>query len=201
MMLDVRRCCMRTGITFDVTAADRVRLETIVAAGISPQKHVWRAKIILMSGDGLGTVAIMEATGKSKTCIWRWQERFRSEGVDGLLRDKSRPPGIAPLDGDLVERVVALTLEPPRQEATHWTVRAMAKAVGIAASSVVKIWHEHGLAPHRWRSFKLSNDKAFAEKLNDVVGLYVCRLPMPSSCLSMKRARSRRSTERSRDCR
>src|SRR3546814_2373233 len=56
---------------------------------------------------------------------------------------------------------------------SHWTVRAMAKAVGIAASSVVKIWHDHGLAPHRWRSFKLSNDKAFAEKLHDVVGLYV----------------------------
>lgn len=164
---------MRTGIIFDVTAADRVRLETIVAAGSSAQKHVWRAKIILMGDDGLGTVAIMEATGKSKPCVWRWQERFMSEGVDGLLRDKSRPPGIAPLDAELVERVVALTLEPPRQEATHWTVRAMAKAVGIAASSVVKIWHERGLAPHRWRSFKLSNDKAFAEKLHDVVGLYV----------------------------
>src|SRR3546814_337247 len=69
--------------------------------------------------------------------------------------------------------VVKLTLETPSHEATHWTVRAMAKAVGIAASSVVKIWHDHGLAPHRWRSFKLSNDKAFAEKLHDVVGLYV----------------------------
>lgn len=145
----------------------------IIAAPTSPQKHVWRAKIILMSGEGLGTVAIMEATGKSKPCVWRWQERFMSEGVDGLLRDKSRPPGIAPLDVELVERVVALTLETPREEATHWTVRAMAKAVGIAASSVVKVWHEHGLAPHRWRSFKLSNDKAFAEKLHDVVGLYV----------------------------
>ena len=96
-----------------------------------------------------------------------------TEGVDGLLHDKSRPPGIAPLDIELVERVVALTLETPQEEATHWTVRAMAKAVGVAASSVVKIWHEHGLAPHRWRSFKLSNDKAFAEKLHDVVGLYV----------------------------
>lgn len=164
---------MRTGITFDVTPADRVRLEAIVAAGSSPQKHVWRARIVLMSGDGFGTVAIMEETGKSKTCVWRWQERFMSEGVDGLLRDKSRPPGIAPLGDELVEKVVALTLEPPQQEATHWTVRAMAKTVGIAASSVVKIWHEHGLAPHRWRSFKLSNDKAFAEKLHDVVGLYV----------------------------
>ena len=115
----------------------------------------------------------MAATGKSKTCVWRWQERFMAAGVDGLLRDKTRPPGIAPLKPALVEKVVALTLEPPDYEATHWTVRAMAKAAGIAASSVVKIWHDHGLAPHRWRSFKLSNDKAFAEKLHDVVGLYV----------------------------
>ena len=96
-----------------------------------------------------------------------------AEGVDGLLRDKSRPPGIAPLDKAVVDKVVKLTLASPDHEATHWTVRAMAKAVGIAASSVVKIWHDHGLAPHRWRSFKLSNDKAFAEKLHDVVGLYV----------------------------
>ena len=87
-----------------------------------------------------------------------------AEGVAGLLRDKTRPPGIAPLKRTLVDKVVALTLEPPDHEATHWTVRAMAKAAGIAASSVVKIWHDHGLAPHRWRSFKLSNDKAFAEK-------------------------------------
>lgn len=96
-----------------------------------------------------------------------------AEGVDGLLRDKTRPPGIAPLEAALVGKVVKLTLETPGHEATHWTVRAMAKAVGIAASSVVKIWHDHGLAPHRWRSFKLSNDKAFAAKLHDVVGLYV----------------------------
>ena len=96
-----------------------------------------------------------------------------AEGVNGLLRDKTRPPGIAPLPSTLVDKVVALTLEPPPGEATHWTVRAMTKTVGIAASSVVKIWHNHGLAPHRWRSFKLSSDKAFADKLHDVVGLYV----------------------------
>lgn len=164
---------MRTGIKIEVSASDHVRLEAIVSARGSPQKHVWRARIILLTEKGLGTTAIMAATGKSKTCVWRWQERFMAEGVDGLLRDKTRPPGIAPLKPDLVEKVVALTLEPPAHEATHWTVRAMAKAVGIAASSVVKIWHDHGLAPHRWRSFKLSNDKAFAEKLHDVVGLYV----------------------------
>ena len=72
-----------------------------------------------------------------------------AEGVDGLLRDKTRPPGVAPLAPAVVDKVVALTLEPPVHEATHWTVRAMAKAVGIAASSVVRIWHDQGLAPHR----------------------------------------------------
>ena len=146
---------------------------SIIRSPSSPQKHVWRARIIVLSGDGLGTVAVMKATGKSKTCIWRWQARFMSAGVDGLLSDKTRPPGIAPLEEALVNKVVALTQEAPQDEATHWTVRAMAQAAGIAASSVVKIWHEHGLAPHRWRSFKLSNDKAFAEKLHDVVGLYM----------------------------
>lgn len=164
---------MRTGISIRVTPSDRKRLEAIIAARSSPQKHVWRARIVLLTSQGVGTLGIMAATGKSKTCVWRWQERFMAEGVDGLLRDRTRPPGLAPLNRDLVDRIVALTLEPPPHEATHWTVRAMAETVGIAPSSVVKIWHDHGLAPHRWRSFKLSNDKAFAEKLRDVVGLYV----------------------------
>lgn len=122
-----------------VTASGRARLEAIVAARSSPQKHVWRARIILLTAQGLGTNAIMVATARSKTCVWRWQERFMAEGVEGLVRDKTRPPGIAPHDAVLVDRVVALTLEAPGHEATHWTVRAMAKSVGIAASSVVKI--------------------------------------------------------------
>lgn len=189
---------MRAGVTFEVSAADRVRLNAIVSAGSSPQKHVWRAKIILMTDAGLGTVAIMEATAKSKTCVWRWQERFMTEGVDGLLRDKSRPPGTAPLEVDLVDRVVALTQEPPTQEATHWTVRAMAKAVGIAASSVVKIWHEHGLAPHRWRSFKLSNDKVSPRSFTMWSVSTSRRLPMRLSFPSMRKVRSRRWIGRSR---
>jgi len=117
---------MRTGISIAITASDRARLEALVAARGSPQKHVWRARIVLLTADGVGTVAIMAATGKSKTCVWRWQERFMAEGVDGLLCDKTRPPGIAPLAPALVDKVVGLTLTPPDHEATHWTVRAMA---------------------------------------------------------------------------
>ena len=161
---------MRTGISFTVAPADHRRLRRIIADPKSPQKHVWRAKIIVASADGLGTNAIMAATGKSKTCVWRWQERSMAEGLDGLLREKTRPPGTPRTS---VGEVIRLTQEPPPHEATHWTIRAMGKAVGLAASTVREIWKAHGLSPHRWRQFKLSNDRAFAEKLHDVVGLYV----------------------------
>ncbi len=107
---------MRTGIRIDVSPSGKDLLESAVAARGSPQKHVWRARIILLTQQGLGTLAIMAATGKSKTCVWRWQERFMARGVDGLLRDKTRPPGIVPLKPELVEKVVALTLQPPGHE-------------------------------------------------------------------------------------
>jgi transposase len=164
---------MRSGVSFTLSVGDCQRLKATIADPKSPQKHVWRARIVLFSAQGLGTSAIMAATGKSKTCVWRWQERFMNEGVDGLLRDKTRPPGKAPIAPQRVAEIVRLTLEPPSHEATHWTLRAMAQAVGVAASSVQAIWKAHGLAPHRWRRFKLSNDPAFVEKLHDIVGLYV----------------------------
>ncbi len=94
------------------------------------------------------------------------------EGVDGLTRDKTRPSRIPPLPAATVDRVVALTNQAPPHEATHWTASAMAKAVGISPSSVRRLWTRHGLQPHRVRSFKLSNDPKFAEKLKEVVGLY-----------------------------
>jgi transposase len=147
---------MRTGIMFTLSASDRKRLKAIIADPKSPQKHVWRARIVLLSGDGAGTNAIMAKTGKSKTCVWRWQERFMTEGIAGLLTDKSRPPGIAPTAPDKVAEIVRLTHEPPPNEATHWTLRAMAKIAGVAPSTVQAIWKAHGLAPHRWRTFKLN---------------------------------------------
>ena len=88
---------MCNGISFVVSGDERQRLRAIVADPKSPQKHVWRARIVLLSDEGLGTSAIMRETGTSKTCVWRWQERFMHERVDGLLRDKTRPPGKAPI--------------------------------------------------------------------------------------------------------
>ncbi len=123
--------------------------------------------------EGLGTNAIMRRTGKSKTCVWRWQERFMTDGVEGLLRDKTRPSRVAPLRPEVAARVVALTQQDPPGEATHWTSPMMAKTCGISASAVRRIWRAHGLQPHKIRQFKLSNDPNFVRKLRDVVGLYV----------------------------
>jgi len=164
---------MRTGISFTVSPTDRARLSALVRDRNVPQKHVWRAEIVLLSTEGVGTVEIMRRTGKSKTCVWRWQERFAAEGYEGLLRDKTRPSRIPPLGPEVAERVVALTLADPPGETTHWTADMIAKEAGISASAVRRIWKAHGLAPHRWRQFKLSNDPKFVDKLRDVVGLYV----------------------------
>jgi transposase len=164
---------MRTGITIDVTASDRDRLLAIIGDRNASQKHVWRARIVLLTADGHGTTEIMRQAGVAKTAVWRWQERFMQAGVDGLLRDKTRPPRIPPLAREVVERVVRLTLSDPPGETTHWTAPAMAKASGISVSSVQRIWRSHGLQPHRMRQFKLSNDPRFAEKLRDIVGLYL----------------------------
>ena len=164
---------MRTGVIVNVSAADRERLAAIAVDRNSPQKHAWRARIVLLTGEGCGTAEIMREAGVAKTAVWRWQERFMQEGVDGLLRDKTRPSRIAPLAPEIAERVVALTIEPPPGETTHWTAPAMAKVVGISVSSVQRIWRAHGLQPHRLRQFKLSNDPNFTAKLRDVVGLYI----------------------------
>jgi transposase len=164
---------MRKGITIEVTPADRGRLQSIIRDRNSPQKHVWRARIVLLSTEGAGTMAIMRAVGKGKTVVWRWQERFMQEGVAGLTRDKTRPSRIAPLPAETVDRVIEWTNQAPPHQATHWTAPAMAKAVGISPSSVRRIWAGQGLQPHRVRTFKLSNDPKFADKLKEVVGLYI----------------------------
>ena len=84
----MRICGMRTGIAISLTSRDQARLVEIAADRNSPQKHVWRAQIVLLSAEGVGTGEIMRVTGKAKTCVWRWQQRFMEAGAQGLLVDK-----------------------------------------------------------------------------------------------------------------
>ena len=138
---------MRTGIIVEVSAHDRPQLAAIVADRNAPQKHVWRAHIVLLTADGCGTAEIMRRAGTSKTAVWRWQERFMTEGVEGLLRDKTRPSRIPPLSTAVEQGVVARTLLDPPGETTHWTATAMAREIGISISSAHRIWRRHGLRP------------------------------------------------------
>jgi transposase len=162
---------MKTDIT--VTAEDRARLARLLGDRNTPAKVVWRARIVLATADGANVKAICRATGKSKPCVWRWQKRFGDAGVDGLLRDKTRPPGRKPLPAKLKAKVLAKTTRETPPDATHWSVRTMAKAMGISHTSVQRIWREAGLKPHLTARFKVSNDPQFEEKVTDIVGLYM----------------------------
>src|SRR6202522_2471531 len=164
---------MRAVISITLKPADRRRLKALARDRNTPHKHVWRAEIVLLSADGVGTNEIMRRTGKSKTCVWRWQDRFMEAGYDSLLQDKTRTSLIPSPESAVTERVVTLTQTAPHTEAPHWTSAMMAKVVGISASSVQRIWRPHGLQPHRVKQFKLSTDPRFVDKLRDVVGLYV----------------------------
>jgi len=105
---------MRAGITVTVRPEDRERLEAIARDRNAKLKHIARARVILATADGCGTVEIIRRSGLSKPVVWRWQERFMHEGLDGLLRDKTRPPGKPRLPDETVRRVLDLTLsEPP----------------------------------------------------------------------------------------
>ena len=165
---------MAQSVCMIVNAMDRRRLEAIVADRNRPRKHVDRARIILASAvPGTSVQQVAADAAVSRPSVWRWQRRFAEAGVDGLLRDKTRKPGKPPIAAETVARVVALTCGAPPGEATHWTGRAMARTVGISLRSVQRIWEAHRLEPHRVRSFKRSGDPKFAEKLVDIVGLYI----------------------------
>jgi transposase len=142
-------------------------------SGNTPQKVVWRARIVLLASDGLTATAIAAGVGKSVLTVRRWRKRYLAAGVDGLLKDATRPSRVKPLSPEKIKRVVHMTLHEKPPNATHWSLRSMAKAAGISYSSVQRIWRAHGLKPHLIETFKVSRDKNFAAKVQDVVGLYL----------------------------
>src|SRR5262245_59195791 len=153
-----------------LSAADLEQLATVAADRNRPGKHVERARIVLASADRQSAQRVAQTIGVSRPTVWRWQQRFAESGVEGLIRDKTRMPGKTPIAAEATARVVALTCTEPPHQATHWTGRAMAKAIGISLGSVQRIWRAHKLQPHRLRTFKRSRDPRFAAKLADIVG-------------------------------
>ena len=165
---------MAQTVSVIVGEEDRARLAAIASDRTRPLKHVQRAHIILHSAERRSVLEVAGLAGVSRPAVWRWQARYAEQGVDALLRDKTRPPGRTPLSTAKVAEVLALTCSEPPGEVTHWTGRAVAKAAGVSLRAVQRIWEQRRLQPHRLRTFKRSKDPAFAAKVEDIVGLYMC---------------------------
>src|SRR6516225_1076182 len=164
---------MRNIERISVSEADRDRLERLVRDRNTPQKVVWRARIVLLAANGLQAIGIAAAVGKSLLTVRRWRRRYVTKGVDGLLKDATRPPRRKPLTAEKIKQVVDMTLHQKPANATHWSLSGMAAAVGLSRSSIQRIWSKHGLKPHLIETFKISRDRNFAAKVKEVVGLYL----------------------------
>jgi len=164
---------MRTSRRITVPKADRIELERLARGRNTPQKVALRATIVLLSGRGTPTGAIMQALGTTTPTITLWRNRYVAAGIAGLVKDAPRPGRKPSLSAATVAGVVELTLREKPADATHWSTRSMAAVAGVSDTSVQRIWKAHGLQPHRVQTFKLSRDPQFVEKLQDVVGLYV----------------------------
>ena len=131
-----------------------------------------RARIVLESAEGKSDAEVADQLGTTRATVGKWRRRFLRDGCDGLL-DEPRPGAPRTIGDEEVERVVVKTLESLPRDATHWSTRSMAKACGLSAATVSRIWRAFALKPHRYETFKLSRDPQFIEKVRDIVGLYL----------------------------
>lgn len=156
-----------------MTEEQRTTLEAWVRAKTSPQRTVLRARICLLAVEGLPNRAIARDLKTSRPTVVHWRQRFAERGPAGLAEDAPHGPSSRALSSDKVRAIVDATLHTTPKDATHWSTRSMAKAMGVSNATVARIWDAHGLQPHRVETFKLSKDKRFVEKLTDVVGVYL----------------------------
>src|ERR1017187_4896018 len=164
---------MRIAPQVVLTREQRAKLEVYARGRRIPARIVLRARIVLLAAEGKQDLKISHLLSIVPRTAARWRSRFLRDGVAGLEHDAPRPgrrPSISP---ELVRMVIAKTTKERPSHATHWSTRTMAAVAGISEASVRRIWHSHGLKPHRVETFKLSNDPRFAEKLEDIVGLYL----------------------------
>jgi transposase len=138
-----------------------------------PARVVERAQVVLLAAEGQRDKQIAARMKITPKKVSRWRKRFLTLGMAGLQQDAPRPGRTPTITASVVRRVVNMTTRQKPANATHWSTRSMARAAGISEASVRRIWHSHGLKPHRLESFKISHDPEFAEKLEDIVGLYL----------------------------
>jgi len=164
---------MRVAPAIELSSAVRMQLERLIRRRTTAQRVAERCRIVLLAAEGLQDKQIAERMDVAPRMAALWRGRFLELGVQGLLRDAPRSGRKPIINPDKVAEVIAKTTQSKPAAATHWSRSTMAREVGISDSSVGRIWRVHGLKPHRVESFKISNDPEFAEKLEDIVGLYL----------------------------
>jgi transposase len=162
----------KTAIAIELSAAERRELLSLARAQKTGQALARRARIVLAAADGLENKAICEQVDASENTVGKWRRRFATHRLDGLY-DEPRPGAPRQIGDDEIAETIRMTLEATPADATHWSLRSMAKAAGHAPSTIHRIWQAFGLQPHRTEAFKLSSDPLFVEKVRDIVGLYL----------------------------
>ena len=156
-----------------ISDGQREVLETLVRSHSAAHRLVQRAQVLLLAGDGVSNSEISEVVGVSRPTVLVWRSDFEKDGLVGfgeVAKGRGRKPSIS---DEKVAEIVDLTLHSKPAGETHWSCRSMATRVGVSPASVQRIWSARGLKPHLVKTFKLSNDRRFKEKLVDVVGLYL----------------------------
>jgi transposase len=155
-----------------VAPSERAALERWTRRAKTAQALALRARIVLLCAKGLTNAAVAASLRVSQQMVCKWRGRFVAKRLDGLL-DEPRPGAPRRVRDEQVERVIVRTLESTPRDATHWSVRSMAEAVGMKPTTIHRIWRAFSLQPHRTETFKLSRDPLFVEKVRDIVGLYL----------------------------
>lgn len=163
----------RKAEALSMTETQRKTLEAWVRATKTPQRTVVRSRICLLAAEGVSHSAVARRLTTTRTTVLLWTKRFREHGPSGISQDAPHGASTRRFDAEKVKAIVEATLHTTPADATHWSTRTMAKAQGISHATVQRIWYAHGLQPHLVKTFKLSNDKQFEEKLTDVVGVYL----------------------------
>ena len=156
-----------------VTGGQRQILERLAVSQSAPQREVVRARALLMAGQGLANTAIGAKLGVAPSSVVAWRETFVAEGVVKFAQVHGGRGRKASIPQEKIDEIVRLTQQSRPPGETHWSCRSMAKATGVSPATVQRVWSSRGLRPHLVRTFKLSNDPRFEEKLIDVVGLYL----------------------------
>ena len=164
---------MRTAPPVVLSPDERATLATWERGRSFPLRLMQRARIVRMAGDGIANQDIAREVGVSRPTVQLWRERFLALRMAGLQKDAPRPGRLPSITEAKMRAVIDATLRTKPPAATHWSVRTMADAQGISPASVQRIWKQHHLKPHLIKTFKVSRDKHFVDKLYDVVGLYL----------------------------